>query len=65
MEIVKDRVDERVSAAEAAKEQQTLVSSIINLMDSTKWTVERAMESLKNPQSQRSVYAGLVGKRMQ
>ena len=61
MEIVKDRVDERVDA----ERQQTLVSSIINLMDSTKWTVERAMETLKIPQSQRSTYAGLVGERMQ
>ena len=65
MEMVKDKVDEKVSAAEVAKEQQTTVIHIRDIMDSFDVTVERAMESLKIPQSQRSIYADLVGKQMQ
>ena len=61
MEIVKDKVDERV----AAKEQQTLVSSIRNLMSNLGFSVTQAMDALSIPQSQRSTYAGLVDKLMQ
>ena len=60
MEMVKDRVDEKintavnaaVSTAEVAKEQETLVYSIRNVMDSFGVTLEKAMDSLKIPQSQ-------------
>ena len=61
MEILKDKVDERVSTAE----QQTTVTHIKDIMESFGVTIEKAMDSLKVPQSQRSVYAGLVGKMMQ
>ena len=64
MEIVKDRVDERVSTAEAAKEQQTTVNHINGIMENLKLTVEQAMDALSIPQSQRSTYARLVGKQM-
>jgi hypothetical protein len=59
MEIVKDRVDEKVNA----KEQETLVSSIRNLMSNLGFSVVQAMDALSIPQSQRSTYAGLVGKK--
>ena len=63
MEIVKDRVDEKVNTAVNAKEQQTTVTHIRDIMESFGVTIEKAMDSLKIPQSQRSTYAGLVGKK--
>ena len=42
------------------EKQQTLVQTIINLMDSMKWTVEQTMEAMKIPPEQRSMYEGLV-----
>lgn len=65
MEMVKDRVDEKVSTAEAAKEQQTTVNHITDIMKNLKLTIEQAMDALSIPQSQRSTYAGLVGKQTQ
>ena len=56
MEIVKDRVDERVDA----ERQQTTVNHIKDIMKNLKLTVEQAMDALSIPQSQRSIYAGLV-----
>ena len=64
MEIVKDRVDARVSTAEAAKEQQTTVTHINDIMTKLKYTAEQAMDLLSIPQSQRSIYVGLIGKQM-
>jgi hypothetical protein len=58
MEIVKDRVDEKVNA----KEQQTTVTHIRDIMKNLKLTAEQAMDALSIPPSQRSTYAGLVGK---
>ena len=62
MEIVKDRVNERVRTAEAAKEQQITVTYLNGIMKNLKLTVEQAMDALSIPQSQRNTYAGLVGK---
>ena len=45
--------------------KKTKVIDIENLMKNLKLTVEQAMDALSIPQSQRSTYAGLVGKRMQ
>jgi hypothetical protein len=45
--------------------KRTKVIDIENLMKNLKLTVEQAMDALSIPQSQRSTYAGLVGKRMQ
>ena len=59
MEIVKDRVNEQIKA----KEQQTTVTHIRDIMESFGVTIEKAMDSLKIPQSQRSTYVGLVGKK--
>ena len=60
MEIVQDRVDERVSIAKASTERETLVSSIKNVMTNLKLTLEQAMDVLCIPQTQRQTYAGLV-----
>lgn len=61
MEMVKDRVDERVYA----ERQQTTVTHINDIMEAFGVTIEKAMDSLKIPQSQRSTYTRLVGKRTQ
>ena len=67
MEIVKDRVDERVNmavhTAVDAERQQTTVTHINDIMTKLKYTAEQAMDLLSIPQSQRSIYAGLVGKK--
>ena len=60
MKVLEAEVNEIVIDAE----QENLVTSILNLMDSTKWTVEKAMEALKIPPAQQATYAGLVGKRL-
>ena len=57
MEIVKDKVEEKVSNAKAAKEQETLLTSIRNIMDTLKLTVSQAMDALKIPDADRPVYA--------
>ncbi len=56
MEIVKDKVDEKVSNAEAAKEQETLLTSIRNIMDTLKLTMSQAMDALRIPDADRPVY---------
>ena len=43
-------------------EQSALVQSIQNLMDTLKLTLEQAMDALKIPSDQRSMYAGMVNK---
>ena len=53
--IMKDDLDER--------EQQTLVQSIKNVMESFGVSLDKAMESLKIPSDQRSMYAGMVNKK--
>ena len=42
------------------REQETLVASIKNVMESLQCTVEKAMDIIKIPQEKRSIYAGLV-----
>ncbi|MBR2287836.1 MAG: hypothetical protein IJ865_06290, partial [Clostridia bacterium] len=56
MEMVKDRVDERV----AAKDKETKSIAIRDVMDAFGVSVEKAMESLKIPVDQRSSYRALV-----
>ena len=65
MEIVKDRVDEQVIVGKREQEQQTTVTHINDIMTKLKYTAEQAMDLLSIPQSQRSIYAGLVGKHIQ
>ena len=56
MEMVKDRIDERVNA----KERETTVSHLKDIMASFGVTIEKAMDSLKIPMTQRQTYAALV-----
>ena len=55
-DIFKDVIDEKMNA----REQDTTVAHIRNIMESFGVSLERAMESLKIPQSQQATYAGLV-----
>ena len=56
MEILKDRIDEKVNA----EIQQVTVTCLRNIMKSFGVTKERAMDALNIPQSQRSTYTRLV-----
>jgi len=58
MEILKDKVEEKVNA----RVQQTTVRRIRDVMTNLKLSVEQAMDVLDIPQSQRMTYAELVGK---
>ena len=60
MEILKDRIDEMVNKAVATNEQQVTVTYLRNIMDTLGLSIEKAMDSIKIPQSQRSTYARLV-----
>ena len=60
MEIVQDDVNERISSAEVAKEQQTKALDIRNLMNNLKLTLEQAMDALGIPQTDRATYTNLV-----
>ena len=44
-------------------EEQTTVTHINDIMTKLKYTAEQAMDLLSIPPSQRSTYAGLVGKK--
>jgi hypothetical protein len=59
MEIVKNRVNEKVNTAV----NETTVKHINDIMAKLKYIAEQAMDLLSIPQSQRSTYTGLVGKR--
>ncbi len=54
------KIQALMDEAAAEKEQQTLVGAIRNLMDTLKLTLEQAMDALKIPSEQRSIYAGMV-----
>ena len=56
MEIVQDKVDERVNA----KERETTANHIRKMMTKLKFTLEQAMDVLSIPQAQRQTYAALV-----
>ena len=60
MKVFEDEVNEKVRNAEAVKEQETTVLHIRDIMESFGVTIEKAMDSLKIPQADRAVYAGLV-----
>ncbi|MBO4395534.1 MAG: hypothetical protein J5819_04225, partial [Eubacterium sp.] len=64
LEMVKDRVDEKVNEKVNEKEQETKISDIKGVMESFGVSVDRAMDALKIPASQRSKYAGLIRKGM-
>ena len=56
MEMVKDRVDERVNETK----RETTVDYIKKMMVNLKLTLEQAMDALDIPQLQCQTYAGLV-----
>ena len=41
-------------------EQNAIAQTIINLMDSMKWSVEQTMENMKIPPEKRDLYVGPV-----
>ena len=63
MEVLKDRVDERVNSAETAKEKETTASHLRDVMESFGVPLDKAMDSLKIPPSPRATYAELVRNR--
>ena len=46
-----------------AQDEKTKVIDIKNLMETMKWSVEQAMDAIKIPPEQRSMYAGLVNQK--
>ena len=60
MEIVQEDVDKQVNERVNAKERETTVSHLKDIMASFGVTLERAMDSLKIPMTQRQTYAGLM-----
>ena len=60
MEILKDRIDEKVNKAVANCEQQVTVTHLRSIMSKLQYTAVQAMDLLNIPQSQRSTYARLV-----
>ena len=55
-DIFKDVIDAKMNA----RERDTMLSAIRNVIESFGVSEERAMESLKIPQNQRATYAGLL-----
>ena len=60
MEAFKDDVDERVNAVRKDEHQQTMILSIRNVMDSFHVDADKAMDSLKIPQSERDIYSEML-----
>ncbi len=60
MEIFKNEIDEKISEGRREQEQETMASAIRNIMESFGVGMEKAMDTLKIPPEQRSVYASLV-----
>ena len=58
MEILKDRIDEKVNA----EIQQLTVTHLRSIMSKLQYTADQAMDLLNIPQSQRSMYAELLEK---
>ena len=63
MKVLEAEVNEKVSNAEAAKEQETTVSHIKDIMTKLKYTVEQAMDLLSIPETQRDTYTNLIAKK--
>ena len=56
------KMSDGIQALIDKKEQETKVIDIKNVMESFGVTVEKAMESLKIPQGERTIYAGIINK---
>ena len=65
MDIMKDRVEERIIEAVNNNTREMELHAIKNLMESTQWSVDKAMDSLKISPEQRSTYAELVRQSLQ
>ena len=52
-----------LAESEQRGEQNAIVQTIRNLMESMKWTIDQAMDAMKVPSDQRSMYAGMVNKK--
>ena len=59
----RDSMCKAVDELSRKREQNAIVQAIKNLMDTMKWTVEQAMDALKIPSDQRSLYTGLVNQK--
>ncbi len=53
-------MEDAIETGRTEGQQETLVASIKNIMESFGVNIDRAMDSLKIPQDQRTMYAGLV-----
>ena len=60
MDIVKDRVEERVATERNMQQQETTLNHIKDLMRNLSFTVEQAMDALNIPREQRDIYSALV-----
>ena len=59
-ELMKDEIEREIEERERKAERKISIELIKNLMDSTKWTAEQAMEAMKVPVKDREQYmAGL------
>lgn len=58
-----DGIQALIDKGKKEQDQETKMSAIKNVMESFGVTVEKAMESLKIPQGERTIYAGLIKKK--
>ena len=59
-ELMKDEIEREIEEQEQKAKKESTIGLIKNLMDSTKWTAEQAMEAMKVPVKDREQYmAGL------
>ena len=59
-ELMKDEIEREIEEREQKAKKESTIGLIKNLMDSTKWTAEQAMEAMKVPVKDREQYmAGL------
>ena len=61
MKVFEEEVNEKVNAAEEAKEKETKALDIKNVVEAFGVTLEKAMDSLKIPPEQRDMYVKLIG----
>ena len=57
-DIFKDVIDAKMNA----RERDTMLSAIRNVMESLQVNSEKAMDVLRIPQNQRSIYSGLLNR---
>ncbi|MBR1741276.1 MAG: hypothetical protein IJ733_05280 [Lachnospiraceae bacterium] len=57
-----DSIQALIDEEREEQDKETKAAAIKNVMDAFGVTIEKAMASLKIPQAQRSVYAGMIKK---